>query len=202
MHAVIFDIDGTLLQSAAVDDELYRCAVREVLGDVILRPNLHEYDFVTDTGILTQVFDDNGIQAGDVNDVKLAFVHLLQKYVDKHGPFEEIPGAGAMLQRMRASPEHAPAMATGGWRESAELKLKSAGIYFDDIPLATSNDAAERTAIMRIALARLRLEPASVTYYGDGPWDRDACAALGWNFIAVGTELGGLMRYPALEKIL
>ena len=53
MHAVIFDIDGTLLHSAAVDDALYREAVRRVLGEVQLRPSLHAYDYVTDTGAVS-----------------------------------------------------------------------------------------------------------------------------------------------------
>ena len=42
MNAVIFDIDGTLLHSAAVDDALYRKAVQTVLGDVRLRPALQD----------------------------------------------------------------------------------------------------------------------------------------------------------------
>lgn len=39
MEAVIFDIDGTLLQSDANDDTLYLAAVRDVLGNVNLRPS-------------------------------------------------------------------------------------------------------------------------------------------------------------------
>ena len=54
MHAVIFDIDGTLLHSAAVDDALYREAVRQVLGDVQLRASIHAYDYVTNAGIFAQ----------------------------------------------------------------------------------------------------------------------------------------------------
>ena len=61
MHAVIFDIDGTLINSASIDDALYREAVRRVLGEVQLRPSLHAYDYVTDTGILYQIVADNEI---------------------------------------------------------------------------------------------------------------------------------------------
>ena len=67
MRAVLFDIDGTLLHSAAVDDALYREAVRVVLGDVRLRPSLHEYEFVTDTGVLRQILDDNAIAASAIS---------------------------------------------------------------------------------------------------------------------------------------
>jgi FMN phosphatase YigB (HAD superfamily) len=196
-HAVIFDIDGTLLHSAGVDDAIYRQAVRTVLGDVHLRPTLHDYEHITDTGILSHIFADNNVSAADdlVDAVRSAFVDLLIAHVERHGPFAEMPGANDMLSSLRESPEHAVALATGGWRQSAELKLRSVGIDFSGIPLATSNDHHERTAIMEIALSRLGSGFDSITYFGDGPWDRDACLALGWGFVAVGPELGGLEHF-------
>ena len=201
MHAVIFDIDGTLLNSAAVDDALYREAVRRVLGQVQLRPSLHAYDYVTDTGVLSQILADNEIPAEQepLHEIRSHFVDLLRGHVDEHGPFVEIPGAGELLSSLRASEAHAVAIATGGWRESAVLKLESAGLYLSDLPLATSNDHHERTAIMEIALTQLGSGIDTVTYFGDGPWDRDACRTLGWEFVAVGPELGGIESYHGLD---
>ena len=100
-----------------------------------------------------------------------------------------------MLRELTESPAHAVAMATGGWRESAELKLRTAGFEWANIPLATANDHHERTAIMELALAQLGTGFESVSYYGDGPWDQQACDALGWQFVAVGPDLGGLESY-------
>ena len=199
MHAIIFDIDGTLLHSAAVDDALYREAVKAVLGDVRLRQSLHDYDFVTDTGVLSQIMADNEIPAKRdyEHEIKAYFVDSLRSHVDNNGPFVEISGASDLLRLLRESGSHAVAIATGGWRESAELKLRSAGLDYSDFPLATSNDHHERTGIMEIALSQLGARFESVTYYGDGPWDRDACSALGWQFVAVGPELGGLESYIA-----
>lgn len=197
MHAVIFDIDGTLLHSAEVDDALYRQAVNSVLGDVRLRPTISEYPYVTDTGILRQICEDNAIPRTQerLDEIRSLFVELLEKHVNERGPFREIPGARDLLQALIASPVHSVAMATGGWRQSAELKLRSAGIHFPDIPLLTSNDHYERTGIMELALGSIGDEFESISYYGDGPWDRAACVALGWQFVAVGTELEGLESY-------
>jgi hypothetical protein len=75
------------------------------------------------------------------------------------------------------------------------LKLVSAGFDLTDVPLATSSDSSDREEIMKSALSRLGAEFESVSYYGDGPWDRDACRALGWNFIGVGAELSGINSY-------
>ena len=197
MNAVIFDIDGTLLHSAAVDDALYRRAVRAVLGDVDLRPALHDYPYVTDTGILQQILADNALGGDEalLEEIRSVFVGLLRDHVTAHGPFAEIPGAREYLYSLRASTSHAVAMATGGWRQSAEFKLSSAGFEIEDIPLATSDDHHERTAIMEIALDSLGGRFDSVTYYGDGPWDLQACEQLGWEFVAVGPELGGLEHF-------
>ena len=207
MHAVIFDIDGTLLHSAAVDDALYRQAVSDVLGDVRLRPTLHDYEYVTDTGIFRSILDDNDIprEQARLDDVRNRFVALLEDHVGANGPFEEIPGAAELLKALIESPVHAVAMATGGWRQSAELKLRSAGIDYADIPLLTANDHHERPVIMEMALARLGDGFQSVSYYGDGPWDRAACADLGWMFVAVGSDLEGLESYvghaPIFENV-
>jgi FMN phosphatase YigB (HAD superfamily) len=200
MHAVIFDVDGTLLQSASVDDDLYRQSVRSVVGPVRFRSSLAEYDFVTDSGILSQVLVDNSIPADPdpIPKIKACFVQALSTHIDKNGPFSEIPGAKDMLHTLSASETHAAAIATGGWKETAHLKLVSAGFNLTNLPIASSDDSIERTEIMRIALSGLGSDFDTITYYGDGPWDRDACLSLGWRFIAVGPVLGGISSYSSV----
>lgn len=203
MHAVVFDIDGTLLESAAVDDALYKGAVRSVLGDVQIRPYLVDYDYVSDSGILSEILTDNSIadEPDVVAAVRLRFVESLKAYISEHGPFPEIPGAKDILRKLGESSNHAVAMATGGWRDSALLKIDTAGFGEFGYPIATSDDAYDRKEIMRIALSRLGNSFSSVTYYGDGPWDRDASQELGWNFVAVGPALGGLESYDDLVDV-
>ena len=197
MRAVIFDIDGTLLDSATQDEELYKVAVERVLGPVRFRPSLHDYEHVTDTGILLQTLDDNDIATSNhiVSEVQSAFFDALNAHVARSGAFREIPGAGAFLDRLRASVDYGVAIATGGWRGSARIKLDAAGLDIGDIPLVTSDDAIDRAEIMRIALARLPAGGNGVTYFGDGPWDREACERLGWRFLPVGPALDGLLSF-------
>ncbi len=59
--AVIFDIDGTLVDSSSFDGQLYIAAIRDVLGDVSMRADLHEYPNHTDTGILMEICKENGL---------------------------------------------------------------------------------------------------------------------------------------------
>lgn len=204
MHAVIFDIDGTLLESAAVDDDLYRQAVTSVLGPVKLRESMADYEHVSDSGILRQILIDNEMpaQPDPAARIILAFVGALQTYIAANGAFREIPGAREFLTSLRSSPHHYVAVATGGWSESAHLKLRSAAFDIRDLPLSASNREQDRTRIMSAALDRPASEFASITYYGDGIWDKRACAKLGWHFVPVGPTLGGLERYPdAIDRL-
>ena len=203
MHAVIFDIDGTLLRSDAVDDALYKDAVRSVLGRVSIRRSPADYEHVSDSGILAQIFSDNAIPDDPelFDAVRSLFVESLRIHISDSGPFAEIPGARDRLRQLDKSSNHCVAIATGGWRASALLKLEAAGLDEFGFPLATSDDAYDRREIMRIALSHLGTTFSSVTYYGDGPWDRDASTELGWRFVAVGSTLGGLDSYDVTDDV-
>jgi len=48
---------------------------------------------------------------------------------------------------------------------------------------------------MENALYQLGHRFETVTYYGDGAWDREAVLRLGWTFVPVGVELGGITRF-------
>ena len=103
----------------------------------------------------------------------------------------EIRGATALLQELRARPDVRLAIATGGWAETALMKLAAIGLSLDDIGFASSSDAHERTKIMELAAQRaLRgAVPTTRTYLGDGAWEQRASAELGYRFIAIGRAL-------------
>lgn len=196
-QAVIFDIDGTLLRSSHEDDLLYRQAVECVLGTVKFRRGLTDYSHVTDSGILSQLLNDNGLEADPktITNIKDRFLAATQKNVSDFGPFQEVPGARSLLSRLRRSERHAVAIATGGWRHTAQFKLASAGFELDGAPLKTSDDAIDRVDIMQLALESLGERLESITYYGDGAWDELACQKLGWSFRPVGATLRGIQSY-------
>jgi beta-phosphoglucomutase-like phosphatase (HAD superfamily) len=196
-HAVIFDVDGTLLNSSTVDEKIYMEAVAQVLGNVKFRPDLIDYNHVTDTGILLQVFEDNNILASDevIARIKEEFFALIENFVATKGPFREMPGARNLLKRLRNSVSHDVAIATGGWQQSARFKLDTAGFDLGGIPLASSDDAIDRAGIMQVALDSIGENCRSVTYFGDALWDQRACNELGWNFQPVGPGLNGLSSF-------
>ena len=201
MQAVILDIDGTLLDSSGADSDLYLAAIRNELGNVAVRESWGLYEHVTDGGILQQVLRDNAMDVTSelVNAVKNSFIRSVEQHIENHGPFPEIPGAREFVLSLRASGTHHVAYATGGWRGSASLKLAASGFPLEGIPLASSDNHVERRSIMLHALQQLDRDVETVTYYGDGQWDAVATRSLGWQFVPVGQELGGLTRFKAVD---
>ncbi len=198
---VTFDIDGTLVDSNGFDEELFAQAVQEVAG-VEFDRTLKSYRHITDSGIVRDVLLQSGISDHRVGDgIKRRFVELIGAHLGEAScAVEEIPGARALLRRLQSVPHLAIAIATGGWRETAKLKLSSVGIDVGGIPLATASDAIARVDIMGIAEERAGSgEPFThKTYFGDGPWDQQASAELGYSFIAVGTEVDHPIRFMDL----
>jgi len=201
MHALVFDVDGTLLQPSALDETLYRESVEAVLGPVWFRKTLNEYTHVTDSGILLQVFEDNGIVAETelIERIQRLFCRRLESCIAELGPIPEVEGARDLVRRASLSDDHVVAIATGGWRPSAELKLRTAGFDLGGVPLASSDDAVDRREIMRHALSHLGTEFESIVYFGDAIWDKVACESLGWRFQAVGPKLDGLRSFRGLR---
>src|SRR6266542_3133577 len=105
-------------------------------------------------------------------------------------PFAPIAGADRLLSRLAQGGSHRVSLATGGWRDSARLKMTSAGMCFDDHPAASADDALYRESIMRLsrqrAAERYGESFACTVYVGDGVWDARACRSVGIPFIGIG----------------
>jgi phosphoglycolate phosphatase-like HAD superfamily hydrolase len=197
MHAHIFDIDGTLLDSYDADAELYAAAVCKVFGLAEVSTDWGSYRHVTDGGVLLEILERHGIAPEPelLAATQREFVASMEQHIARHGPFREIPGAVAFVSQLLARPGHYVAYATGGWRGSALLKLASAGFPVDGIRVSTSSEFLDRVSIMRGALSGGPPDIDRIIYYGDGTWDQRAVRELGWEFMPVGEKLGGIRHY-------
>lgn len=191
MHHVMFDVDGTLVMSDRFDGVCYLEAVCAVLGHS-LDTNWEKYTFVSDTGILDQHIRENGLVAkrDEIHiQVKKAFVRKIIDHVIKT-PVQQVAGASSFLDELRQQENLSVSIATGGWLETALIKLESAGIDIAGIPIASSNDHYSRVEIMKIAKKKAGVSIGTrCTYFGDGAWDKQACAQLGFNFVLVGDKI-------------
>ena len=190
MQGVIFDIDGTLVESYHLDGECYRQAVVEVVGDVSFRSDWGDYPFVTDEGILRQVYSDNALIFKHSRDVRSRFGQLVAKRLSLvPTSCAATPGACELVEKLRVDPNFQIGFATGGWRHTAHLKLDHVGIKHARIPFRSSDDSYDRTEIMESCRAAIGCSPGDVVYVGDGEWDMRATKELGWRFIGIGSRL-------------
>ncbi|AEF54138.1 Haloacid dehalogenase domain protein hydrolase [Marinomonas posidonica IVIA-Po-181] len=190
MHHVMFDIDGTLVESYDLDSELFCDSVKEVTG-IALDADWGRYHHVTDSGILQEVFEMNGIPNKEETEAKIKriFIAKLEHSIASQ-PIQEIPGAESFLSLLKSMSNVIISIATGGWYESAVLKLNSAGIDIDSLIISSSNDHISRTEIMKHAASKAtRGKNYPCTYFGDGIWDKKACEQLGFNFVLVGNKV-------------
>jgi phosphoglycolate phosphatase-like HAD superfamily hydrolase len=191
MHLVMFDVDGTLVDSTGFDAALYAQSIGDHLGVEVDR-SWGAYRHVTDGGILDELLGSHAAPERHAelrSRVREAFVARVRRHVQESGrSICEIAGAKRLFDVLAATPGVRVAIATGGWHETALLKLAAIGIDGESVALASSSDAVERAAIMRVAERRAMGHETSArrTYFGDGAWDQRASAEVGYDFIAVG----------------
>lgn len=211
MKALVFDIDGTLTQTNRVDGHFFRAAVHAVIPSCEL-DSFSSFDEMTDSAILRQICADEGLAEYEAieRSVQQHFLDGLHGALrTQRGAFSAVPGAGAVLSVARDA-GWVPAVATGGWRPSAQLKLRAAGIPMAGVCLATSSEADRRVDIIRRAVqgAAEGQEVSEVVYVGDGSWDVRACRELGIGFIGRGNAeraahllgLGAKIVLPDFEE--
>jgi phosphoglycolate phosphatase-like HAD superfamily hydrolase len=244
---LIFDLDGTLCVSSAIDNDCYQDACRRVLGIDRIDTDWAHYPDATDPVIgrtlihrhLPQAACNAELVESTLRQLHDVFVDLIRSRMtprdstpapgvvdllleidERIGTHADANANAAASGNTDALPLHA-AVATGGWRPSAELKLRTAGIDLSaSVPLRTSSDTPQRVDIIRAAwsaaeqAARTQYPPDAVTYFGDGIWDAAATRQLGINFIGVGVEPGKadrlrehgvatiIQHYPPLRELL
>lgn len=196
MIAIIFDIDGTLVESFGFDDACYVSAVREVLGDVYIHEDWSQYKNVTDTGSLRQIMEENNIpEKGQIKEVRTKFGELIRQYLQNGGKCHEKEGAICLIDRFLADLSYKIGFATGGWEHTAKMKLQYAGFNLKNTVLTSSDDGDERVVIMKKCLLQLGHCFQRVVYIGDAEWDMQATKKLGWHFIGVGARLKGKCEF-------
>lgn len=186
MKVVIFDIDGTLTSTNRVDGHCFWASLQGVFG-AGPEPDWSDFADVTDAAILADLCarHSRGDYAAIEADVKTRFfAHLESAATTDPSAFRPVRGAERVLADVRQA-GWTPALATGGWRRSAEIKLSAAGISTRGVPLVTSSDHPRRVDIVCEAIRQADPEGAAsgVVLVGDAIWDLRAAQALRIGFV-------------------
>ena len=187
MNIALFDIDGTLTASNAIDSECFSEAFRDVFG-IDIDTNWDAYEHTTDRGIAAEAFRRAHRREPSEHELSLHRTRFIQLLEERMTELNEIAGAGAFIRQLLAR-DWRIALCTGAWLDSARLKLSRAGFDFD-LPIASCDDDISREAILQrgIALVGGGLHDAAVSF-GDAPWDVRAAAKLRLPFIGIASGL-------------
>ena len=195
----VFDIDGTLTDTVAVDARCYAEALETVLGIPTRRvaEEWRHYRNITDSGIAAEAVERHlrrDVTEDEIDRLEAVFVEMLIEAFDGE-PYScrPVPGAVEFIGELGESEDWDVALATGGFRQSALLKLARAGFDPPAI-LATCGDATSRQDIVRAALSAVEGSTErpidSQVLVGDGVWDVEASFRLG--VPCVGVARGGV----------
>ncbi|HEX8196034.1 MAG TPA: HAD family hydrolase [Pyrinomonadaceae bacterium] len=195
MNLVIFDIDGTLTKTDHIDDICFVQALADAHAITDISTDWAGYSHTTDSAITLDIFKHQFNRVPEETELlkfKSHFVRLLEDYRAKDSSlFAEIAGASSMLRRLNQEHNWRVAIATGGWRVSAALKLKVAGIEVDAFPAAFADDGLSREEILQSAISkaeRFYQENcfARIVSVGDGVWDVRTAHNLRFPFLGIG----------------
>ncbi|HMN96060.1 MAG TPA: haloacid dehalogenase-like hydrolase [Phycisphaerales bacterium] len=221
-NLAIFDIDGTLLRTSGVDDECYAAALQERFAIGGISTDWGTYSHSTDGAILDDLIRERLGRPSTDADAELhrsRFVELLERAARQTPErFSPTPGAADAIAGL-VRHGWMSAIATGGWRRSALLKLSVAGIDVSDVPAAFADDCRSREGIIETAIRRaLAATPEAaaadhlakpapmaprVVYVGDGPWDLRAARRLGIGFVGVGSgDVARRLRAAGAAEVL
>ena len=188
----IFDIDGTLCDTQAVEGRCFASAIERVTGLSCSTHDWSIYNEPTSAGIVHQLL------AGDValkekeETIKHEFCRLLRSERPNFpGDFSPVLGAIEFIDQLQKQ-GICVAIATGGFDIEAQFKLECCGINLYAFPHATSSDLPRRSDIIALSASRAGFELNSSVYFGDGAWDIKACDKLGIHMIGIGRRYENL----------
>ncbi len=197
MRLLLFDIDGTLIDTGGAGREALLDAGAEVFA--VQRASLPPLDLAgaTDGGVMSGLFRHFGIQ--DEDDLRRRFVSAYLRYLEARLNAEDfagilLPGVRSLLEVLTACPdEFSLGLLTGNVRQGALLKLLRFDLRAPFADGAFGDDADDRDLLGPVAVSRFeqrlgrRFGNERVLVIGDTIKDVRCATALGARCLAVAT---------------
>jgi phosphoglycolate phosphatase-like HAD superfamily hydrolase len=196
----VFDIDGTLTLTNQVDDRCFRAAHYERFGVAAVEENWGSFSHMTDSCINREIFErieGRRPRSSEIRDIQDDFVSRLRiEHAADANQFAPLSGAPAIVAQLTGTAGWRVALASGGWRVSARLKLEFAGIESATLPGAFGDEFLSREEIVATAVDRAKEHYGvedfdRIVSIGDAAWDVATAHNLGLPFVGVSPDNGG-----------
>ncbi|HTP28316.1 MAG TPA: HAD family hydrolase [Anaeromyxobacteraceae bacterium] len=197
---VLFDVDGTLIQSTAIDADVYARTFAAVFGTELPSTEWGTYLCATDRGVAEEAVRTLGLDPALIPEFQQRFVAGLVLEAGTRG-VEPVRGARDVPHRLGEA-GHTVALATGAWERAARVKLRAARIPVEGHLLVGSDAHVAREEIIREALQRAGPAARRAVYVGDGVWDLRAARALRLPFVGVEPEGCGILRGAGAASVV
>ena len=190
-ETVLFDLDGTLIDSGSLILASFRHATQEVLGRMI--PDAVLMAGVGGHSIQEQMREFDETRADEL--VRVYREHNMTIYRDVRA----FAGVEGVLERLRVEGRRLGVVTVKG-RPTVDVTFEvlPLGGYFETV---VTGDDTERhkpdPEPLLLALERLGVSAESAAYVGDSPFDIRAAKAAG--MVAVAVAWGGIHPLPRLE---
>ncbi|WP_373503335.1 HAD family hydrolase [Aestuariivirga sp.] len=181
--AVIFDVDGVLLDLTAPEEDAFFLAFERRYGLKGLSRDWDSYKVRNDEHIIAEILERHGLPADDRAAVAEDYLSILQDGLAKATLRSiAIPGAADLLRTLTNS--HCLGIATANLLSAARIRLASLDMWnpVSSLAFGAEGSGHKRETVAR-AIAASGLPKHRIVYVGDNLNDVDAGLSNGAHFI-------------------
>lgn len=214
MKLIIFDIDGTLLNTTSIDDGCLLRTFKDIYSIFITEAEwveLKNQTTGTDIELSSLIFKTKFNREPDIKEIEQIKKHfhqlLIFSFESQKYSFIEIKGAKEIFNDLIHNDDFIVGISTGSWKLSAMIKLRKINIIPNGIPFSHADKFSNRIDIVKDTIHQAKVKYnidkfEKIIYVGDGIWDFKTTKEIGIDFIGIDSNGNNLLNNMGASIVL